>query len=102
MCGMATMNKFILVAASLVTLFLGNANAFWRLECDGSVGLARMDPLMNYGTAGDHAHSIKGGSGKPTNFRILCYLYASLLSGQVSKAIVCIIQCSPSQALNRN
>lgn len=39
-------------------------NAFWRLECDGSVGLARIDPLMDYGRAADHVHTIKGGSGK--------------------------------------
>ena len=43
---------------------LEGANAFWRLECDGSVGLARIDPLMDYGRAADHVHTIKGGSGK--------------------------------------
>lgn len=43
---------------------LQSANAFWRLECDGSVGLARIDPLMDYGRAADHVHTIKGGSGK--------------------------------------
>lgn len=53
-----------MIIAVLLLLNLGHANAFWRLLCDGSVGLARMDPLMNYGTVGDHVHSIKGGSGK--------------------------------------
>lgn len=41
---------------------LSSTHAFWRLLCDGSTGLARMDPLMNPGTIGDHVHSIKGGS----------------------------------------
>ena len=61
---MATMTRFVVVAATIMILFICNTAAFWRLECDGSVGLARMDPLMNFGTAGDHVHSIKGGSGK--------------------------------------
>jgi hypothetical protein len=34
------------------------------LLCDGSVGLARIDPLTNLGGVSDHVHSIKGGSGK--------------------------------------
>ena len=38
--------------------------AFWRLECEGISGLARMDPLMAYDAIGDHVHSIKGASGK--------------------------------------
>ena len=50
--------------AALVLLSLQGVYAFWRLECDGSVGLARLDPLMDYGRVADHVHSIKGGSGK--------------------------------------
>lgn len=49
------------------TIFILNVHgacAFWRLLCDGSVGLARIDPLTNVGTVSDHVHSIKGGSGK--------------------------------------
>lgn len=53
-----------MIIAVLLLFNLGCANAFWRLLCDGSVGLARMDPLMNYGEVSDHVHSIKGGSGK--------------------------------------
>ena len=47
-----------------LALFELPVNAFWRLECDGNAGLARLDPLMAFGTIGDHVHSIKGGSGK--------------------------------------
>ena len=43
---------------------IGVVDAFWRLECDGSVGLARIDPLISHGRAADHVHTIKGGSGK--------------------------------------
>ena len=50
--------------AIYLILLIGGANAFWRLECDGSVGLARIDPLISYGRAADHVHTIKGGSGK--------------------------------------
>ena len=67
--GMAITNNVVLVIAALTILLPGNVNAFWRLECEGSVGLARMDPLINFGMAGDHAHSIKGGSGKFLSFR---------------------------------
>ena len=50
--------------AAYILLSLQGVYAFWRLECDGSVGLARIDPLMDYGRVADHVHSIKGGSGK--------------------------------------
>ncbi|KAL2207808.1 hypothetical protein CC79DRAFT_1273027 [Sarocladium strictum] len=41
---------------------LGSAHAFWRMECPGRVGLARIDPLVSPGTASAHAHSIHGSS----------------------------------------
>ena len=52
------------VWTTLLALHLNGAHAFWRLLCDGSVGLARIDPLTNIGTASEHVHSIKGGSGE--------------------------------------
>ena len=45
-------------------LLIRLSDAFWRLECDGSVGLARLDPLMDFGGLSDHVHTIKGGSGE--------------------------------------
>lgn len=56
-------------ASAALILFAGSTSAFWRLECDGSVGLARLDPLMNPGGVSDHVHSIKGGSGMSILFR---------------------------------
>ena len=53
-----------MIIAVFLFLNLGYVNAFWRLLCHGSVGLARIDPLMNPGELSEHVHSIKGGSGK--------------------------------------
>ncbi|KAL9006607.1 MAG: hypothetical protein Q9188_000644 [Gyalolechia gomerana] len=50
------------IAAVALTISLPSANAFWRLECDGSVGTARIDPLMDFDGLSDHIHTIKGGS----------------------------------------
>lgn len=58
--------------ATILLLNIGSASAFWRLECDGSVGLARMDPLMDFGRAADHVHTIKGGSGTFSSQLFLC------------------------------
>lgn len=52
------------VALTALVLSAGAVDAFWRLECDGSVGVARVDPLMDFGGVSDHVHAIKGGSGK--------------------------------------
>lgn len=54
----------IVAGTTIFILHFNGAHAFWRLLCDGSVGLARIDPLTNFGTASEHVHSIKGGSGK--------------------------------------
>ncbi|CAF3487852.1 hypothetical protein SNK03_012008 [Fusarium graminearum] len=47
------------VSAGLV----GSAHAFWRMECPGRVGLARLDPIIDPGTVSKHVHSIHGSSG---------------------------------------
>lgn len=59
--------KTWIFGAVLLLLQFLFADAFWRLLCDGSVGLARIDPLMFLGEVSDHVHSIKGGSGKILN-----------------------------------
>ncbi|KAL8659859.1 MAG: hypothetical protein Q9226_000224 [Calogaya cf. arnoldii] len=50
--------------AATVALTLGSTavNAFWRLECPGSIGLARIDPLMDFDGVSGHVHALKGGS----------------------------------------
>ncbi|KAK4191702.1 hypothetical protein QBC35DRAFT_295953 [Podospora australis] len=42
---------------------IGTASAFWRMECRGRVGLARIDPLITPGEASAHVHAIHGSSG---------------------------------------
>ena len=54
-----------LVAFATVGLSLvGQSQAFWRLQCEGIVGTARIDPLVSPKEASSHLHTIKGGSGK--------------------------------------
>jgi len=43
---------------------IAGANAFWRMECPGRVGLARMDPIVNPGSVSNHVHAIHGSSGE--------------------------------------
>ena len=49
---------------AVITAFLGGADAFWRMECPGRSGLARIDPIMMPDAAAAHVHAISGSSGK--------------------------------------
>lgn len=42
---------------------LGGVDAFWRMECHGTVGVARVDPLVSPGEVAQHVHAIHGSSG---------------------------------------
>ncbi|OTA91957.1 hypothetical protein M434DRAFT_32229 [Hypoxylon sp. CO27-5] len=42
---------------------IGDVSAFWRMECRGRSGLARMDPIMDVGVVSPHIHTIHGSSG---------------------------------------
>ncbi|KAJ2989851.1 hypothetical protein NUW58_g3253 [Xylaria curta] len=37
--------------------------AFWRMECRGSTGLARVDPILDFNKISGHAHAVHGSSG---------------------------------------
>ncbi|KAF7551486.1 hypothetical protein G7Z17_g4985 [Cylindrodendrum hubeiense] len=50
------LKSFVAVSAGLI----GGAHAFWRMECPGRVGVARIDPIVNPGSVSMHAHSIHG------------------------------------------
>lgn len=54
------LKSIIALSAGLV----GGAHAFWRMECPGRVGLARLDPIVNPGSLSKHVHAIHGSSGK--------------------------------------
>lgn len=64
------------VASTALVLSAGIVDAFWRLECDGSVGVARIDPLMDFGGVSDHVHVIKGGSGKSSSKQTILVSFA--------------------------
>ncbi|KAJ4233264.1 hypothetical protein FSOLCH5_010121 [Fusarium solani] len=53
------LKSLVAVSAGLI----GGAHAFWRMECPGRVGLARLDPIIDPGKISMHAHSIHGSSG---------------------------------------
>ncbi|KAJ4322223.1 hypothetical protein N0V84_004937 [Fusarium piperis] len=53
------LKSLVAVSAGLI----GGAHAFWRMECPGRVGLARLDPIVDPGKISMHAHSIHGSSG---------------------------------------
>lgn len=69
------LKSFVTVSAGLI----GGAHAFWRMECPGRVGVARIDPIVNPGEISMHAHSIHGSSGKPET----CDPFFQLASGGV-------------------
>ncbi|KAI1125862.1 hypothetical protein F5Y10DRAFT_222383 [Nemania abortiva] len=38
-------------------------NGFWRMECRGNTGVARIDPIIDFGKISGHAHTVQGSSG---------------------------------------
>jgi hypothetical protein len=56
------MKLSIVIAAAAA--FAGSSNAFWRMECRGRAGLARIDPMISPGEVAQHVHAIHGSSGK--------------------------------------
>lgn len=51
------------ISAISIAQLLVPASAFWRMECRGRVGLARVDPLVSPGEVAQHVHAIHGSSG---------------------------------------
>jgi hypothetical protein len=49
--------------ALTLSLAIGSVKAFWRMPCRSRSGLARIDPLVSFGTASEHVHAIHGSSG---------------------------------------
>lgn len=42
---------------------VADVSAFWRMECRGRTGLARLDPIMDLGEIAPHIHTVHGSSG---------------------------------------
>lgn len=60
------MNSKQILAFITASLLGGQASAFWRMECRGVSGQARLDPLVDEGVVGSHVHEIFGSGGKFT------------------------------------
>ncbi|KAM7198054.1 protein of unknown function (DUF1996) domain containing protein [Naviculisporaceae sp. PSN 640] len=69
--------------ALAVLAALGGADAFWRMECHGTVGVARIDPLVNPGEVAQHVHAIHGSSGFSETAT-----YEDLINGQCTSCAV--------------
>ncbi|KAL5117376.1 hypothetical protein ACEQ8H_004692 [Pleosporales sp. CAS-2024a] len=54
--------KSAAAVSAALALLSGTANAFWRMPCRGRTALARLDPIVDVGTAASHGHTIHGGS----------------------------------------
>lgn len=73
-------------AAIAAAVIAGSAEAFWRMECRGRSGLARIDPLVNPGVASTHAHTIFGSSGMFT--LVLCVWIDLVIGSAIQLHIV--------------
>lgn len=49
--------------AALLAGLAGNVDAFWRMPCLARSGVARIDPLVDFGGIAQHVHYIHGSSG---------------------------------------
>ncbi|KAF3358795.1 hypothetical protein VDGD_09409 [Verticillium dahliae] len=58
--------KFLTVGPTAILMAAG-VDAFFRMECQGRVGLARIDPMISPGEPSLHLHSIHGSSGFSMN-----------------------------------
>lgn len=58
------MNSKQLLSLGATVALYGQAAAFWRMECRGTTGQARIDPLISPGKVADHAHEIFGSGGE--------------------------------------
>ncbi|KAF6831661.1 WSC domain-containing protein [Colletotrichum musicola] len=56
-------NFNVFAVAGVIPYLMEGADAFFRMECQGRVGLTRVDPMMSPGKAAPHVHAIHGSSG---------------------------------------
>jgi hypothetical protein len=56
--------KSVASISAAAAVLSGTANAFWRMPCHDRTALARLDPIVDKGTASSHGHTIHGGSSK--------------------------------------
>ena len=78
------MLKSVVVTAGLAAV----ADAFWRMECQGRVGLARMDPVIYPGADSPHMHAIHGSSGECGFLFMDCWAGLRLLGVSAMRNII--------------
>ena len=54
---LAALKAFLLLITAV------SIEGFWRMPCLSRSGLARIDPLVSFGSVSEHAHAIHGSSG---------------------------------------
>jgi hypothetical protein len=72
-------------SALLALSYVSPASAFWRLQCFGVAGVARIDPIVDPGTPSNHVHAIKGASGLNFNSTAADLLQSKCTSCQVQQ-----------------
>jgi hypothetical protein len=75
---MAMANMIFNMFVAILATYNVGVNAFWRMECQGRLGLARLDPIVNPNGVSAHVHAIHGSSGKsrnPATGYSCCYQY---------------------------
>jgi len=50
-------------ALALLAALAGPADAYWRMECPGTLFTGRIDPIVNPGAVSGHTHIVLGGNG---------------------------------------
>ena len=64
--------KLIFIVQALVVAGLfGNVEALWRLQCEGIVAIAPIDPIISPGETGSHVHTVKGSNGTCSLYLVL-------------------------------
>lgn len=58
-------------AAAVLAATAAPVAAFWRLPCQGTAGVARLDPLVDPHKISDHAHVVHGGGSEFRSFLVL-------------------------------
>lgn len=79
---------FILSCAAVLLLAASpGVSGFWRTLCHGTLGVAQIDPVVNFGQVSPHAHFIAGASSEsPSNGRIK-YLQVNSFQTSASSVI---------------
>ncbi|MCJ1310740.1 hypothetical protein MMC25_004406 [Agyrium rufum] len=74
-----------LAAAAALLVSLDQVSALWRMQCDGVLANARIDPLVNPGVPSAHLHTLHGGNALGLTTTVEDLLSSDCTSCQVTK-----------------